>query len=500
MSTDALEHDLPDLAAESLGGAVLYANDDFFAEKENLLKPLPAEWREHAYTDRGKWMDGWESRRKRVPGHDFAVIRLGAGGVISRAVVDTSFFRGNFPAEAAIDGLAARADLPLDKLLDESTAWVELLPRSTLQGHHQNTFELALPLAVTHVRLRIYPDGGVARLRLFGTPSPDWRALGGARSVFDLAALENGGRALLCSDMFFGKKNNLLQPGRALNMSSGWETRRRRGPGHDWVTVRLVGEGVIDRLELDTNHFKGNFPDTAEVEGCVATSDDLEHAAWAVVVPRQKLMAHTRHLFVEELAARGPFTHLRLSVYPDGGVSRMRVWGRLSERGIDDQVAAFLDSRSDGAARAALLRCCASVDWADRVLAARPFGSGARLNQAVDAAWDARSETDLDQAMAGHPRLGERPAPTAQEKWASEEQHGTALANEATLTALRDANLAYEAKFGHVFLLCATGKSADEMLAAARARLENTADTERKNAAEQQLLITHLRLRKLVGA
>ncbi len=319
--------------------------------------------------------------------------------------------------------------------------------------------------------------------------------------MFDLAAIENGGRALACSDMFFGKKNNLLLPGRAGNMASGWETRRRRGPGHDWVTVRLAGEGMIERLELDTNHFKGNFPDTALVEGCVSPSDELDGASWQVVVPRQKLMAHTRHLFVEELAARGPFTHLRLSVFPDGGVSRMRVWGRLSARGVDDQVALYLDSRSDSAARAALLRCCHSTGWVDRVLAARPFGSGEALGKIVDAAWQARSESDLDQAMAGHPRLGDRPVATSTTaSWASDEQRGTASAEAEVLAELARANAEYEHKFGHVFLLCATGKSAAEMLTALRTRLGNHPSDERRIAAEEQHKITALRLRKLVGA
>ena len=221
---------------------------------------------------------------------------------------------------------------------------------------------------------------------------------------------------------------------------------------------------------------------------------------WTTVLPNTKLMAHTRHLFVEELLHRGPFSHLRLSVFPDGGVSRMRVWGRLSGRGLDDQVARWLDSRGESAARAALLKCCSSVDWAARVLAGRPFGSGPRLLDLVDEAWEQRSETDLDQAMAGHPRLGERPSATPESEWASEEQHGEALAVEATLAALRDANREYEAKFGHVFLLCATGKSAEEMLAACRSRLANDAATERTIAAAEQHQITLLRLRKLVGA
>lgn len=492
--------DLPDLAAEKLGGSVLWATDDYFAEKENLLRAHDAEWREHAYTDKGKWMDGWESRRKRAIGPDVqdqAIVRLGLGGVIRGVVVDTSFFRGNFPESCAIEGTTARPGTLVEELLAEGTEWVPLLARSPLQGNSKNPFRITSPVGVTHLRLRIFPDGGVARLRVHGDVLPDFRAIGGATNDFDLAAMENGGQVLACSDMFFGPKHNLIQPGRAPNMSDGWETKRRRGvtaETHDWVVVRLTGQGTIDRLELDTNWFKGNFPDTARVVG-----RDGE-GPWREVLPRRKLMAHTRHLYVEELADRGPFTELRLEVFPDGGVSRMRVFGTLTDAGRDAALVRHLAARSPAALERDLRMCCAAPGWLEKVVAERPFADAKTLFDRADAIWRAASPADWQAAFAAHPRLGQKKEGADRESaWSRREQAGTAAAKPETLAALAEANAAYEAKFGFVFLYCATGKSADEMLAAAQQRLQNARDAELAVAAEELRKIMHLRLRKLVG-
>src|SRR5436853_7115530 len=255
--------DLIDLAGEGLGGSVRYATDDFFAEKENLLRPYRPVWKEHEYTDRGKWMDGWESRRKRVPGHGFAIVRLGAPGVVRGVVVDTSFFRGNYPESCSLDGCALPPESDVDALL--AAEWVELLPRTALKGASENEIALDFPYAVTHLRFHIDPDGGVARLRVHGEVVPDWHRLGGLRNEIDLAAVEHGGQVLTCSDMFFGPKHNLIMPGPSRGMSDGWETRRRRGPGNDWVVVQLGAEAIIRRVEVDTSFFKGNYPDSCSI-------------------------------------------------------------------------------------------------------------------------------------------------------------------------------------------------------------------------------------------
>jgi allantoicase len=327
--------ELPDLAAARLGGEVLFANDEFFAPKENLLKPGRGEFLPGKYTSRGKWMDGWETRRRRVPGHDFCVIRLGAPGIVRGVDVDTNHFIGNFPESCSIEACALPGAPTKAALLSPKTAWREILPPARLRGGSQNLFPVRDGRPATHLRFHIYPDGGVARLRVHGEVVVDWPALARSKRTLDLASIRNGAVVLGASDMHFGAKDNLIMPGRAKNMGDGWETRRRRGPGHDWLVIRFGGPGLVERVEIDTNHFKGNYPDTASLEGCFTEETSLpaladDAAGWREVLPRTKLRPHHRHLYRRELAERGPFTHLRLRIYPDGGVSRLRVHGRAA--------------------------------------------------------------------------------------------------------------------------------------------------------------------------
>ena len=486
--TEQTFRDLVDLASERLGGSVLYATDDYFAEKENLLRQSRAVWKEHEYTDRGKWMDGWESRRKRVPGHDYAIIRLGLPGIIRGVVVDTAFFRGNYPSHCSIETLYAPVETQLDALLSETAEWTEILPQSELRGDSENLFEIDGKSVATHVRLRIYPDGGVARFRVHGDVVPDWHRHGGLQGETDLAAIEHGGEVLTCSDMFFGPKHNLIMPGRSHNMSDGWETKRRRGPGHDWVIVRLGAEGVIRRIELDTNHFKGNFPDTCSID---ASIDGRE---WREILLRTKMQAHTRHMFIDELDASGPASYVRLNVYPDGGVARMRVYGTATEAARGAAVTQRIDALPKSRAAAELRRCCAAEAWVEGMIAARPFNNWDSLAAAAGNIWMSLSPNDWKQAFAAHPRIGEKRGT----KWSAQEQAGTARATDDTLSALHAVNEAYEKKFGHVFLICATGRSAEEMLASLRERIDRSADEELRIAAEEQRKITLLRLMKLV--
>ena len=323
--------DLIDLASERLGGSVLLANDDFFAPKENLLKAAAPIFREGEYTDRGKWMDGWESRRRRTPGFDWCIIRLGLPGIVRGIVVDTSYFRGNYPEHCSLEA-ATFSGLPTEEeLTSDVVQWIQLLPQLPLAGDTQNLFPVAYDESVTHLRFNIYPDGGVARLRVYGEVVPDWPSLI-TRGLVDLAAAENGGLVLACSDMFFGHRHNLIMPGRAMNMSDGWETKRRRGPGHDWAIIKLGRAGQLHQIEVDTTHFKGNFPESCSLDACnepELTVDQLTDlsVAWKNVLPRTKLQAHARHLFTEELVDSGKVTHLRFNIFPDGGVSRLRVYG-----------------------------------------------------------------------------------------------------------------------------------------------------------------------------
>lgn len=325
--------ELIDLASEKLGGAVLFANDEFFAPKENLLKLSAPIFIEGKYTDLGKWMDGWESRRRRSPRldetFDWCIVRLGLSGIIHGVVVDTSFFRGNFPSHCSIEVCTIDGQPDVEKLM--SAEWIEILPVSELEGDSHNRFSINFPQRVTHLRLKIYPDGGVARLRVFGEVVPDWEALRRRNSEIDLAAAEHGGAVLTVSDMFFGHKHNLIMPGNAQDMSDGWETKRRRGIGFDWCVIKLGNAGTIKRVEVDTSHFKGNYPESCSIEvGNLSDDANLDSIVWQELLPNSKLQAHTRHVFVDELKDLGEVTHVRFNIYPDGGVSRLRLFGRIA--------------------------------------------------------------------------------------------------------------------------------------------------------------------------
>jgi allantoicase len=327
--------ELIDLASERLGGTVLFANDEFFAPKENLLKPSVPVFVEGKYTDLGKWMDGWETRRRRSPGFDWCIVRLGLPGVIRGAVVDTAHFKGNYPEQCSIEACAVDGLPTTEQLLDQAQQWTELLPQSNLNGDSQNEFAVNSEERWTHLRFKIYPDGGVARLRVYGEVVPQWNRLRELGGDVDLAAVENGGMVLSCSDMFFGHRHNLIMPGRAANMSDGWETKRRRGPGHDWTIIKLGAGGRIRRLEIDTSWFKGNFPESCSLESCNAADVPLETLqdpafTWKPVLGRTKLQAHTRHFF-DEVMETGIASHVRFNIFPDGGISRLRVYGTLGD-------------------------------------------------------------------------------------------------------------------------------------------------------------------------
>lgn len=301
---------LIDLAAERLGGRVLEATDDFFAGKENLIKEGDAVFKPGLYTENGKWMDGWESRRKRDPGHDWAVISLGLRGIIRGLDVDTSHFRGNHPPHFSLD--ARDGDGP----------WVEVQSRTAIDEDSHNFVPVDDERPWTDVRLHIYPDGGVARLRLFGDVVPILPTDG--REI-ELSAIAYGGLCIACSDEHFGRVGNLLLPDASRDMGDGWETRRRRGPGHDWVIIRLAGPAEVHRVALDTAFYKGNYPDCCFLEGCLGNPDG---ATWRPLTGTEKLSADCVQTF-DQLENSGPFDHVRVSIVPDGGVARLKVFGRL---------------------------------------------------------------------------------------------------------------------------------------------------------------------------
>lgn len=317
-----------DLASARLGGETLVCSDDFFAEMENLLKPGRGIFIEDKFTDRGKWMDGWESRRSygRDNGREFdwCVIRLGVPGVIFGLDVDTHHFRGNAPAQVSIQACNASANP------DKNTQWTPILGATVVHAHSQNLFEIASEQIWTHVRLNIFPDGGVARFRVYGEVAINWQQfLPG--ELIDLAAIAHGGTALVCSDMFFSDKNNLIMPGRGKNMADGWETKRRRDPGPDWIIIKLAKLAQIKKILIDTHHFKGNFPDSFILEAATASdeSTDVGQLAWQNLVDKTALYADREQWFINDKPglSEQAFSHVRLNIFPDGGVSRLRIFG-----------------------------------------------------------------------------------------------------------------------------------------------------------------------------
>lgn len=360
---------LPDLAVRTLGGSVVWANDESFAERHNLLLPGPPRFDPETFGHRGKVYDGWETRRRRGTGHDAAIIRLGVPGVIRGVVIDTSWFKGNAPAGASVEAACVPGYPPADELAGE-VAWTAIVPRSEIKADSQNCFPVDSPYRWTHLRLSIYPDGGVARLRAHGEAIIDpWLLdVGG----LDLAALEHGGRVVACSNMFYSSPDNLISPGLATVMGEGWETARRRGGGNDWVTVALAAAGIPRLAELDTSYFLHNAPGWAQLRGCRAGAGVTpDEADWAVLLPRTRLQPDTRHRF--PLADAPAVTHVRLDIYPDGGMARLRLPGTPTAAGRRAAGLRWFNSLPDGAAIEALTtRAGLPVAAAERVARSRP--------------------------------------------------------------------------------------------------------------------------------
>ena len=319
---------LINLAHPRLGAKAVFTTDEWFAPCERMLQPEPAVFIPDKFDDNGKWMDGWETRRKRGEGFDHAIVRLGRPGFIRGVDIDTTHFTGNYPPAASLDACYVVAGDP-----DEAAEWVEILPSVSLRGDSHAFHAIADEGLFSHIRLNIYPDGGVARLRVYGEPQCDWDSRDPSELV-DLLALENGGRAITCNDQHFGTILNLNMPGRGINMCDGWETRRRREPGNDWAILAVGHPGVIKAIEVDTAHFKGNYPDQCSVQAAYVrggTDESLvtQSMFWRELLPPQKLEMDAVHRFETELQDIGPITHVRLNIIPDGGVSRLRLFGNI---------------------------------------------------------------------------------------------------------------------------------------------------------------------------
>ena len=329
---ETFKKDYINLASARLGAEAIYATDDFFADKQRMLHDADPVFIDDKFDDNGKWMDGWESRRKRVPGHDYCDVKLARSGFIHGVVIDTSHFTGNFPPEISLQ--ACYCDTPKEAVPNKESEWTTLIEKTAVNGNDQKVFSVDDSQLYTHVRLHIYPDGGVARLRIYGEPQCNWDQVADDEQM-DLGAALNGARAIACSDEHFGIMSNLLLPDKGINMGDGWETARRRGPGNDWVIIALGHSGKLNEITLDTAFFKGNYPDRCSIQAACLTEtpeniDSLsEH--WHELLPEQKLEMDREHHFNEQIQDIGTVSHIRLNIFPDGGVSRLRLRGVISK-------------------------------------------------------------------------------------------------------------------------------------------------------------------------
>ncbi|MFO1142976.1 MAG: allantoicase [Amaricoccus sp.] len=370
-----------DLASRWLGGSVLAASDESFGEKENLLIPTPADFVPGRYSHRGEIVDGWETRRRREPGYDWALIRLGAPGIITAVDVDTSFFTGNFPPTCRIEACGVEGYASPAELNAEATEWVEIVPRAPLAGDSHNRFEVRDGRRFTHVRLSAYPDGGIARLRVLGHVLPDPRLFDGL--TIDLASQEHGGQVVSSSDGFYSSAAALNRPDRARTMGEGWETRRRRDPGNDHALFRLAYRGELRLIEIDTAHFKYNA--SAEVALFAADGDAppaVEDAsAWRPLLSRRRLQPDTRHAF--PLGSGTSCAWVRLDAFPDGGISRVRLWGAVDGNARLAAGLRWFNALPFGQAQAVIQAAGIAAGQAADIIRARPISDHGGLPRPI---------------------------------------------------------------------------------------------------------------------
>jgi allantoicase len=489
-------------------------NDEFFAVADRMLLSEPPVSRPGVFTERGSWTDGWESRRRRdLPGSDWAIVRLGAPGTVHAVTVDTRHFTGNAPESVEVHGCTVEGYPSAEEIAAASVSWMPLVTRTPIRADAVNVLPVTAPgpRRITHLRLTIHPDGGVARLRAHGTVVPDPRLFDRVSS--DLAAAYLGGVVIAASDMHYGDRHNLNASGEARVMGEGWETRRRRGPGHDWAVVRLATEAAIVRAEVDTRHFRGNAPTavvlwSASAPDLVDRDDISSILDWRVMLARVRVQPNTRHLFDLEVPVEA--THVKIDAIPDGGLARLRLIGTPTPAGREALAMRWFDLLSPAAAEAELMACCGSRAWASALVAARPFHTLDALLAAASERWWTVDETSWLEAFAAHPRIGERPmaAPAAAASSRAivasldaprREQAAMDVADDEVKAALAGGNAAYEERFGYIFLIRAAGRSAEQMLAELRRRMDNDVDTELRVAAGQQEEITAMRLRRLIA-
>jgi len=317
---------LIDLAQSRLGSKIVYKTDEFFAPAKRIINSWPPIFKEGVFDKHGKWMDGWETRRKRTKGHDYLILKLGKHGKIHKVDIDTSYFNGNQPSKVSLDACFSKKRLP-----SKNSKWVEILKKKSTKPNSHHFFNIKNKSIFTHVKLNIYPDGGIARIRIYGKMKIN-KPFG--KKIINLTSVLNGATPIACNNEHFGRAENILAPGIGKNMGDGWETRRSRGKNFDWLILKCAAAGKINKIQIDTHHFKGNYPDKCSLQAAylnnkISTKSIVSKSKnWKLLLNKVKLYAHKKHNFRNKLMKNKKVNFIKINIYPDGGISRIRVLGR----------------------------------------------------------------------------------------------------------------------------------------------------------------------------
>ena len=318
---------LIDLAQSRLGSKVVYKTDEFFAAAKRIISPWPPVFKEGVFDKNGKWMDGWETRRKRTKGHDYLIIKLGKPGVIKKVDIDTSYFSGNHPSKISLQACLSNKKIPHKK-----TNWTTIIKKNRTKENSHHFFNVKSKQFFTHVKLNIFPDGGVARIRIYGSMKIKKKF---KKKKLNLTSILNGAVPIACNNEHFGRAENILAPGTGKNMGDGWETRRSRGKNFDWIIIKCAETGKINNIEIDTHHFKGNYPDKCSVQGTFIDSKVSEKKIvnkskrWGFLLNKVKLHAHKKHNFRNNIMKNKKINYIKINIFPDGGISRIRFFGKV---------------------------------------------------------------------------------------------------------------------------------------------------------------------------
>ena len=315
------------LADPRIGSKVIFKTDDFFAAAHRILNIETPVFKDGLFDKHGKWMDGWETRRRRSKGFDYLILKLGKPGKIFDIDIDTTHFNGNQPTHASLEGCLSKTK-PSKK-----TKWISLLSKKKLGPSRNHSFKSNNKSVFNYIRLNIFPDGGVARLRLYGKIEMEKNFLN--NKTINLTSVLNGASIIGCNNEHFGRAENIIAPGKGKNMGDGWETRRSRGKNFDWIIIKCSSPGKINKIQLDTHHFKGNYPDKCSVQAAYIPNKIPEKnivnksKKWAYLLNKIKLYAHKKHNFNNKIMKNKKINYIRINIFPDGGISRIRAFGKV---------------------------------------------------------------------------------------------------------------------------------------------------------------------------